>query len=165
MTIIEKPADWRTAADIELGFMSRNIGAFARTEPVEQLLKMARDVASSVKTGATTQEGGEQMLGHRLIAMGTLAASHLDSIGMWDKNEMLELLCSKQHDYGHGNILSFGTVGVAVRMSDKVARLANLTSKDVDAVNESLLDTWRDIVGYAVIAGMLLVGTFELHLP
>jgi hypothetical protein len=96
--------------------------------------------------------------------MGTLAASHLDTLGLWSKKDMLQLLCSKQHDYGHGNILSFGVIGVAVRMSDKVARLVNLTSRDIDAVNESLLDTWRDIVGYAVIAGMLLVGTFTLEL-
>jgi hypothetical protein len=160
MTIIPKATNWAEAADIELGFMSRNIGAFARTMPVEQLMGMSREIAYMIRTGTAD----EQMLGHKMVAMGTLAAAHLDEIGLWNKKEMLELLCRKQHDYGHGNILSFGMIGVAVRMADKVARLANLTSRDIDAVNESLLDTWRDIVGYAVIAGMLLVGTFELEL-
>ena len=162
--IIPKPTDWRMAAKNELDLMSRNIGAFARTMPVEQLMGMSREIAHKVKTGSAADISGQQVIGHKMVAMGTLAAAHLDSIGLWNKTEMLDLLCRKQHDYGHGNILSFGITGVAVRMADKVARLANLTSKDVDAVNESLLDTWSDIVGYAVIAGMLLVGTFELGL-
>jgi hypothetical protein len=157
--IIPKATNWGEAADIELGFMSRIIGAFVRTMPVEQLMEMSREIAYMIRTGTD-----EQVLGHKMVAMGTLAAAHLDEIGLWNKKEMLELLCRKQHDYGHGNILSFGMIGVAVRMADKVARLANLTNRDIDAVNESLLDTWRDIVGYAVIARMLLVGTFELEL-
>jgi len=164
MTIIAKPTNWGEAAAIELDLMDRNVGAFTRTDPVERLLDMSREIAYNMNKGYYGQEGGEQMLGHRLVAMGTLAASHLDTLGLWSKKDMLQLLCSKQHDYGHGNILSFGVIGVAVRMSDKVARLVNLTSRDIDAVNESLLDTWRDIVGYAVIAGMLLVGTFTLEL-
>jgi hypothetical protein len=164
MTIIPTANDWRQAAKNEIDLMSRNIGAFTRSNPVERLMLMSRDIAGYVRNGTVTPDGSEQIVGHKMVAMGTLAASHLDSIGMWDKNEMLELLCRKQHDYGHGNILSFGLIGVAVRMADKVARLANLTKKDIDAVNESLLDTWRDIVGYGAIAGMLLVGTFELEL-
>lgn len=164
MTIIEKPTNWREAAAIELDLMNRNLSAFTRNDPVIHLAKMSSDIALNVHSGAATRENGEQLLGHRLVSMGTLAAAHLDSIGLWSKTDMLDLLCRKQHDYGHGNILSYGIIGVAVRMSDKVARLENLTRRDVDAVNESLLDTWRDIVGYSVIAGMLLVGTFTLEL-
>jgi hypothetical protein len=161
MTVIEKPTNWGEAAAIELDLIGRNLGAFSHDDPVGKLLNMSRDLAANMNTG---KYGVEQLLGHRLVAMGTLAAAHLDTLGLWSKKDMLQLLCSKQHDYGHGNILSFGVIGVAVRMSDKVARLVNLTSRDIDAVNESLLDTWRDIVGYAVIAGMLLVGTFTLEL-
>lgn len=164
MTIIEKPKNWGEAAAIELDLMDRNVGAFARTDPVEHLMQMSRELAHNMNRGQYSGDGGQQLLGHRLVAMGTLAAAHLDTLGLWSKKDMLQLLCSKQHDYGHGNILSFGVIGVAVRMSDKVARLVNLTGRDVDAVNESLLDTWRDIVGYAVISGMLLVNTFTLEL-
>ena len=164
MTIIEKPTNWREAAAIEMDLMDRNVSAFARAEPVVKLASMSRDIGFNVKSGAITHDGGEQLLGHRLVSMGTIAAAHLETLGLWSKADMLDLLCRKQHDYGHGNILSYGIMGVAVRMSDKVARLENLTKRDVDAVNESLLDTWRDIVGYAVIAGMLLVGTFTLEL-
>lgn len=164
MTIIEKPTNWREAADTELRLMDRNVKAFSRVNPVDTMVSFSLDLQRDAMMNITGRSGGEQLLGHRLVSMGTLAAAHLDTLGLWSRSEMLDLLCRKQHDYGHGNILSFGMVGVAVRMSDKVARLENLTKRDIDAVNESLLDTWRDIVGYSVIAGMLLVDTFKLEL-
>ena len=80
----------------------------------------------------------------------------------WDSGEMATLLASKQHDYGHGNITTFGLKGVLVRLSDKVERLINLKSKQ--ARNESAVDTLRDIVGYCVIALMLHDETFNLDL-
>jgi hypothetical protein len=80
----------------------------------------------------------------------------------WDSGKMATLLASKQHDYGHGNITAFGMKGVLVRLSDKVERLINLTTKN--ARNESILDTLRDIVGYCVIALMLHDETFNLDL-
>ena len=80
----------------------------------------------------------------------------------WDSSEMATLLASKQHDYGHGNITTFGLKGVLVRLSDKVERLINLKSKQ--ARNESAVDTLRDIVGYCVIALMLHDETFNLDL-
>lgn len=80
----------------------------------------------------------------------------------WDSGEMATLLASKQHDYGHGNITAFGMKGVLVRLSDKVERLMNLTTKN--ARNESISDTLRDIVGYCVIALMLHDETFNLEL-
>lgn len=82
----------------------------------------------------------------------------------WDSGEMCALLISKQHDYGHGNITSFGLQGVLVRLSDKIERLNNLKSKKSKAKNESVLDTLRDVVGYCVIALMLNDETFGLEL-
>jgi hypothetical protein len=82
----------------------------------------------------------------------------------WDSGEMCSLLVSNQHDYGHGNITSFGMKGVLVRLSDKVERLINLKSKKSKAQNESVVDTLRDIVGYCVIALMLNDETFNLEL-
>jgi hypothetical protein len=79
-------------------------------------------------------------------------------------DEMHALLCSKQHDYGHGNILHFGIVGVAVRLCDKIARRSNLLKRNAGAMNESLTDTYMDILGYAAIALMLEDGSFELEL-
>ena len=96
--------------------------------------------------------------------MGIEAIQELRMHNVWDSGEMCNLLASKQHDYGHGNITAFGLKGVLVRLSDKVERLINLKSKKSKAQNESLFDTLRDIVGYCVIALMLNDETFNLEL-
>jgi len=78
---------------------------------------------------------------------------------------MQTLLCRKQHDYGHGNIDNFGLVGVAVRLCDKIARAKNIKKRGAATVkNETMIDTYEDIVGYASIAVMLRDGTFMLDL-
>jgi len=83
-----------------------------------------------------------------------------------------ELLIEKQKDYGPKNILSFGELGVLVRLNDKVERLKNLLWKkkvedgedDVEVNNESIEDTWQDIRNYAQIALMLRRDQFDLPL-
>jgi hypothetical protein len=76
---------------------------------------------------------------------------------------MVSTLCKKQHDYGHGNINRFGIYGVIVRLSDKIERLENLNKIETPH-NESKHDTLLDIVGYCVIALMLMDDTFNLDL-
>jgi hypothetical protein len=86
--------------------------------------------------------------------------------------DLLRLIASKQHDYGHGNILWAGVEGVIIRMHDKVERIKNLQKRhepNMDGwtshpVNEALLDSWLDLAGYAIIAIMLIEGTFEAEL-
>lgn len=100
-----------------------------------------------------------------LTVAAEAAVMYLRSVGKWRLLGMLDLLCSKQHDYGHNNILAFGMTGVVVRASDKAARLVNVSSRTgVKPRNETLLDTFYDIVGYAVIARMLKAETFEYEL-
>jgi hypothetical protein len=67
------------------------------------------------------------------------------------------LMDRKQQDYGPGNIAAFGTFGVTVRMNDKMERLKTLFNKGrrKRAINESIIDTFRDISNYAIIALML----------
>lgn len=88
---------------------------------------------------------------------------------------VLDTVIGKQRDYGHGNILRFGLAGVVVRMADKIERLKNLlrlqaqslasqSSDGFSPVNESIDDTALDIVGYCIIAVMLLSGTFTKEL-
>ena len=81
----------------------------------------------------------------------------------YNHEEMVALLCKKQHDYGHNNITNFGIVGVAIRVCDKIARIENL-KKTGEPTNESLLDSYIDIVGYAMIATMLHEESFRLKL-
>ena len=78
--------------------------------------------------------------------------------------EVRDLIITKQHDYGDGNILAFGHRGIVVRMSDKFARLRNLQRKGVDARNEPLIDTKMDLVGYAALGMMLSRHWFGLPL-
>jgi hypothetical protein len=92
------------------------------------------------------------------------AARGLDTMRLWDVWEMKEILVSKQHDYGHDNINSFGQIGIAVRLSDKIARYYNLDKRNVVALNEPFVDCLRDMVGYGVLSAMLANDTFNLKL-
>jgi len=92
------------------------------------------------------------------------AARGLQTMGIWDKWEMKDILVSKQHDYGHDNINAFGQIGIAVRLSDKIARYYNLDKRNVVALNEPFVDCLRDMVGYGVLSAMLGNGTFNLKL-
>lgn len=66
------------------------------------------------------------------------------------------LMDNKQKDYGSKNISGFGTFGVVVRMNDKFERLKNLfNNRRKRAINESILDSFRDISNYAIIAFMV----------
>lgn len=101
------------------------------------------------------------MCGAAVIAIRTLGA-----VGHpVDYEDLHSLLCRKQHDYGHKNIDNFGLIGVAVRICDKMARAENLLKRDSNAVkDETVADTYLDIIGYAVIALMLQNETFYLEL-
>lgn len=81
--------------------------------------------------------------------------------------EIVLVVINKQKDYGHTNIAMFGITGLVIRIHDKIARAENLLSKEnmQNAVpNESLYDTFLDIIGYSIIATMWLDGTFMLPL-
>lgn len=70
--------------------------------------------------------------------------------------ENVILLDRKQQDYGPKNVSGFGTFGVVVRMNDKFERIKHLfNNRRRRAVNESILDSFRDISNYAIIAVML----------
>lgn len=61
------------------------------------------------------------------------------------------------------NIGLLGTHGVATRLFDKVFRAHNLTkdNKVAQVKDESVRDTFKDIVNYATYACMLLDGTWN----
>jgi|TARA_B100001758_G_C18038339_1_gene416725 hypothetical protein len=72
-------------------------------------------------------------------------------------SECVSLLDAKQKDYGPRNISRFGVRGLAVRLYDKVERLAHLLmDKDSEPANESVEDTFKDIANYGLIGLMLL---------
>jgi len=68
-----------------------------------------------------------------------------------------EVMAAKNHDYAHDNDVfrnfrRYGTLGVLVRLSDKLARLDSFEENKKFAVaDEKLQDTIVDIINYAVI--------------
>ena len=75
--------------------------------------------------------------------------------------QIADTVISKQHDYGHDNIMAFKEQGLVVRLWDKIARLKNLlwVNKE-NPKNESIEDTFTDIAGYAIIGLMLANNSF-----
>ena len=73
------------------------------------------------------------------------------------------LLIQKHHDYGPKNISQSpgGPLnGLRVRIWDKIARINNLIDSGVDPENESLRDSFVDLLNYSAIALMVLDGTW-----
>ena len=69
------------------------------------------------------------------------------------------LLIRKHHDYGPKNIAHSpgGPLnGLRVRMWDKVARINNLLDSNVSPSNESLRDSFLDLLNYSAIAMMVI---------
>lgn len=74
-------------------------------------------------------------------------------------DEAGNLLLRKQMDYGPTNISKApgGALnGLRVRMHDKIARINNLIDKNFEPQNESLRDSFIDLLNYSAIAIMVL---------
>ena len=67
----------------------------------------------------------------------------------------ISIALKKNKDYGSDNILDYGLTGLLVRNSDKLSRLINLEKIKTASVEESIEDTQRDIINYAVYMQML----------
>ena len=71
------------------------------------------------------------------------------------QHEALELFIKKNADYGDA-FATFGTIGVLVRIEDKIKRCISISSKKVQLVDdETLRDTLIDLHNYAAMALML----------
>ena len=78
--------------------------------------------------------------------------------------EQYDLFCNKMNGYGKGNIMLGGDcenpedrkmalMGTTIRLNDKSNRLVNLILKNKEnTVNESIEDTFQDMVNYAIIS-------------
>lgn len=75
--------------------------------------------------------------------------------------EMVEIFIKKHKDYGKGNILDMGELGIAFRISEKFNRIKNLLLSGRKPKHESIEDSWIDIAVYSVIAVLLKRGWFE----
>ena len=72
------------------------------------------------------------------------------------QKEGLDLFIKKNKDYGDAFAKS-GSIGVLVRIGDKISRLQNITKNSINLVSdESCRDTLIDLHNYAAMAIMLL---------
>ena len=72
------------------------------------------------------------------------------------QNECLEIFRRKNQDYGDA-FSEYGTIGVLVRIGDKIRRAQSITKNGITMVDsENLRDTLLDLHNYAAMAVMLL---------
>ena len=72
------------------------------------------------------------------------------------QNEGLELFTRKNKDYGDA-FAKHGTIGVLIRMSDKIDRCLSVSNNGVNLVHdEALRDTLIDLHNYSAMAIMLI---------
>ena len=148
---------WNEAARFELDRISHSLRAGYKFDG-DLFADYSRMLGDAVRSGA------DQDIVVWAWYTAIEAARYLDSQGLWDAKELEQVLVSKQYDYGHDNINAFGQIGVAVRISDKIARYYNLARRDREAKNEPFMDCLKDMVGYGVISAMVASGTFDLEL-
>lgn len=72
------------------------------------------------------------------------------------QSEALELFKKKNNDYGD-SFATYGSIGVLVRLCDKIQRAQIITSKGINMVNsETIRDTLIDLHNYSAMAIMLI---------
>lgn len=72
------------------------------------------------------------------------------------QKEALELFKKKNKDYGDA-FAKFGTIGVLMRIEDKIQRSLSISKNKVNLVeDENIKDTLLDLHNYAAMALMLL---------
>jgi hypothetical protein len=97
---------------------------------------------------------------------------HIHAGYMAIMEEQLELFSKKHLDYGMHNITAgtslatedereFALTGLWYRMSDKINRWKNLLISERSANNESLTDTYQDIVNYGIISQLVEKGQWK----
>ena len=81
----------------------------------------------------------------------------MDRISQYKKiqSEAIELFSKKNKDYGDA-FAEYGTVGVLVRIGDKLKRAVNISNSKVEIEDETIRDTLIDLHNYAAMALMLM---------
>ena len=91
--------------------------------------------------------------------VGQVDNGQVDRVGQLKQiqQEALELFTKKNIDYGDA-FAKYGTIGVLMRIEDKLQRYLSITKNGVNLVNdEGLRDTLIDLHNYSAMALMLIV--------
>ena len=84
-----------------------------------------------------------------------------EDLARYNYNKAADILVKKQMDYGPKNISHSpgGPInGLRVRMHDKLSRINNLVESGATPENESLRDSFLDMMNYSAIGLMVLDG-------
>lgn len=91
----------------------------------------------------------------------------MDRVAQLEKiqNECKQIFKKKNTDYGDA-FAQHGTVGVLVRISDKMARFTNISKKglEISVSDETLRDTLMDLHNYAAMAIMCMEDNAEISM-
>lgn len=81
------------------------------------------------------------------------------------QNECKKIFEKKNKDYGDA-FAQHGTVGVLVRISDKMSRFTNISKKglEISVEDETLKDTLMDLHNYAAMAIMCIEDNAEISM-
>lgn len=90
-----------------------------------------------------------------LIALNVFVLKKLESYGIGSINNIrdkaYELFRQKNHDYGN-SFETFGTVGILIRIMDKLNRITTLEDqKERKVKDESIKDTLEDLYNYTIL--------------
>lgn len=89
--------------------------------------------------------------------------AYLDEAFRMVCHELEQLFIAKHKDYGKGNIVETGELGIAFRVNDKLSRLKNILLNNKTPEHESIDETWMDIAVYSIIAVLYRRGWFEKY--
>ena len=123
-------------------------------------------------TGGDVTAGGSRRMGESWVKLGQLARA------LGANMDFLNSSAAFGEDHGHvldivlllrpnGLLivrLTFGRLGLLVRVHDKIARLENLLGTGSIPNHESIEDNVIDVIGYSIVAAMWEEGTFLLAL-
>lgn len=68
--------------------------------------------------------------------------------------EIREMLMKKRADYSNSYEIirkKYGEITPLIRLNDKFTRLEQLIVKNKEPQNEPIIDTYKDIIGYAIL--------------
>jgi hypothetical protein len=84
-------------------------------------------------------------------AHGTTRAEQLAAV----QKEGYDLFVKKNTDYGDA-FAKHGSVGVVIRLGDKISRLTSISKNKIEIQSETMRDTLLDLHNYCAMAIMLL---------
>ena len=161
--ILHAPSSWDQAAALA----AEDIFAYPPQSPgltiQETRLRFTQLEGSYANAMEFLQQGGSISLPWAAVGSSVVVYARNTGYG-FSIDELVDTLICKQRDYGHNNILRFGSYGVIVRCHDKIARLEHLLAAGKKPQNESIRDNLMDVVGYSCIGIMLDQDWFKLEL-